>query len=254
MDTMAPVLNAEIVYPTNDEWTYNNKKVVAFAVPPTYPSKLEIWFRTNSRPTENTYILLNEVTGDTLKKFIGATANLLHKDTFDLSPGNYSFQVFDIYGDGMSDFPLGQGDGVIQVRKFVGASTVTYLSMEKDFGTKNTRNFTVGYRTGYGDDYPACAAIDHTNVNDLTALDKLITIYPNPASNQLFLDCTLPQSSDIIVTIANVLGQDILRKEFKKVNQIDNLVLDINTLKDGIYLVKVSNGSKSFTQKVIVNK
>ena len=74
------------------------------------------------------------------------------------------------------------------------------------------------------------------------------------ASNQLFLDCTLPQSADIIVSIANVLGQDILRKEFKKVNQIDNLVLDINTLKDGIYLVKVSNGSKSFTQKVIVNK
>ncbi len=252
MDTLAPVFNAEIVYPTNDEWSYNNKKSVAFAMPPTYPSKLEIWFKTNARPTENTYVLINEVTGDTLKKFIGVTANLLHKDTFDLSPGNYSFQVFDIYGDGMNDFPLGQGDGVIQIRKFVGASTVAYLSLEKDFGTKNTRNFTVGYRTGYGDDYPACFAIDHTDVTDLTALDKLITVYPNPASNELFLDCTLPRASNISVTVTNMVGEQVMMKDFKNVNKMELLQLNIASLENGIYLVKVSNGTNSFNTKVMV--
>ena len=152
----------------------------------------------------------------------------------------------------MNDFPLGQGDGVIQIRKFVGASTVAYLSLEKDFGTKNTRNFTVGYRTGYGDDYPACFAIDHTDVTDLTALDKLITVYPNPASNELFLDCTLPKASNISVTVTNMVGEQVMMKDFKNVNKMELLQLNTASLENGIYLVKVSNGTNSFNTKVMV--
>lgn len=252
-DTLRPMFNAEVVYPTNDQWSYNNKKRVPYNLTPTYPSRMELYFRTNTRPTENTYVLIAE-NGDTLKKFTGTGVNTLYKDTFDLLPGSYSFQVFDIYGDGMSDFPLGQGDGVIQLRRFTGSSTTPYITLEKDFGTRNIRNFLVGYRFGNGEDYAACSAIDHTSVGHLNSLADQISIYPNPATNHLFISAEATFTQDISVKIMNMQGQEILHTNFAASKSATILDMDITSIENGIYLVKIADGVSTVTKKVIVNK
>ncbi|MEI6311093.1 MAG: peptide-N-glycosidase F-related protein [Bacteroidota bacterium] len=252
LDTIAPEFYAEVVYPTEDQWVYNNKKTQAFSMPPVYPNRMELWFKTNNLPDENTYVLLNDA-GDTLKKFTGTVANTTYRDTFDLAPGCYSFQVTDKYGDGMNDWPLSQGNGLIQLRRFSGTTTIPYITLERDFGTKNTRNFMVGYPLGYGTDMPACQAIDHTSIENLKPLDEQIKVYPNPAVDILNMDINLQQASKLEVKIFNELGVVQLARTYDQISN-GSVSMDVSKLAKGIYFVQLKTNEQQMSQKIIISK
>jgi Secretion system C-terminal sorting domain len=66
-----------------------------------------------------------------------------------------------------------------------------------------------------------------------------MTIYPNPAENQLTITGTMIQDSSI--SIYNGFGQLILKKE----NQNTTLVLDVSSFEAGIYFVEVNQNNGS---------
>lgn len=83
-------------------------------------------------------------------------------------------------------------------------------------------------------------------VNDVE-LQKSITIYPNPSNGEIFINNS--KNSNIeTVEIFDVTG-----KKLKKFHDItNNKAIRFNSLKSGLYFVKINYGSRSIIKKLIV--
>ena len=80
---------------------------------------------------------------------------------------------------------------------------------------------------------------------DNNGIEK-IKIYPNPATDKITID--LPANKKTKVEIYDVLGKRILQKDIDK-----STTLSIKTLKSGVYMMRLTQGSSSLTKKLIVN-
>ncbi len=81
--------------------------------------------------------------------------------------------------------------------------------------------------------------------DNVVNIEHGIKIYPNPADK--FLNIETDEKIDII-KITNSIGQQIIEK------QCNNNFIKINTetLKSGIYFIKIKTGNKIFTKKIIL--
>ncbi len=76
--------------------------------------------------------------------------------------------------------------------------------------------------------------------------DNSIKIFPNPASSMLFVE------SDLIVdnvTVYNICGKEIFRKEY---NRSKVIKLDVHDWEKGIYFFHISMSDSSYQQKLVV--
>jgi photosystem II stability/assembly factor-like uncharacterized protein len=72
-----------------------------------------------------------------------------------------------------------------------------------------------------------------------------INIYPNPALNNLNIEC--PQIQNFNVTLFNLLGEQVMQRELKGTKE----PIDISTLPAGMYIVKVSGEDWTVQKKLI---
>lgn len=79
---------------------------------------------------------------------------------------------------------------------------------------------------------------------DSLSIDK-ISIYPNPAENQIQLSNI--EGFYVEVRIYNLLGKQVFYQ-----SQISNESIDISSLSKGIYLLKMNTEGKSKTQKLVI--
>ncbi|MBK7762510.1 MAG: T9SS type A sorting domain-containing protein [Bacteroidetes bacterium] len=71
-------------------------------------------------------------------------------------------------------------------------------------------------------------------------------VYPNPANNYLFLESDA-FNKEIEIIIYNVVGQEVLKCKFKNSNS--KIQLDIHSLSQGIYLLKVGSYVRKFLKE-----
>jgi hypothetical protein len=77
-------------------------------------------------------------------------------------------------------------------------------------------------------------------------------MYPNPANDKLnlyFGDYT----GDVVITISNVLGKELIKTKVK-VTSSASYIMNISSLKSGVYLINGVYGEKSFTDKLQIIK
>jgi len=78
-----------------------------------------------------------------------------------------------------------------------------------------------------------------------------IQLYPNPASDRLYLNHTEAGSSGFDVSIYNVLGEAVLMR--RSLNSSEHL--NVQSLTSGIYFVELSSkGEVKGTEKLYVNR
>jgi hypothetical protein len=76
-----------------------------------------------------------------------------------------------------------------------------------------------------------------------------LSVYPNPAKNELYIDLTdLSLSTTLIVS--NLVGQQLM---FKQLTSTHN-PLDISILDAGIYTFEVRQGNNGAVRQVVVTK
>lgn len=80
------------------------------------------------------------------------------------------------------------------------------------------------------------------SVGDYTIED--IKIYPNPFENNITVD--LKTDIDTVIEIYDILGKRVLKKSISKTS-----VLNLQTLKSGMYIVKITQGNSTLTKKLI---
>ena len=89
-----------------------------------------------------------------------------------------------------------------------------------------------------------------TAVEEPSANNISISIYPDPAKDQITIFTNEILKSGV-VEIYNVVGENIL-KEF--ISNTSEKHLDVRTIPDGIYFVKLSGTDKQVTRKLIIHK
>lgn len=77
-------------------------------------------------------------------------------------------------------------------------------------------------------------------------LSSRITVYPNPTHNKITIS-GIPGGA--LVTICSLDGKEINRFTATK----DKNVIDISNALKGVYILKVSTGKESFTEKIIID-
>lgn len=80
-------------------------------------------------------------------------------------------------------------------------------------------------------------------------IEKLdFDVYPNPATNQLYIELN-DLKNNIQLQLLNLVGQEILSKKYAFQNTIE---LNLNSIANGMYLLKISDGKKEGVQKVVI--
>ncbi|QSS96173.1 T9SS-dependent M36 family metallopeptidase [Psychroflexus sp. ALD_RP9] len=96
-------------------------------------------------------------------------------------------------------------------------------------------------------DLPPISELNCTLASNTFDNNQLI-LYPNPATNQFKLNFKNNiDVSRIQVEIYNLNGQLVQQTQLS-----ENKIINISSLKSGIYIVKASNNSVSFTEKLII--
>jgi hypothetical protein len=92
-----------------------------------------------------------------------------------------------------------------------------------------------------------------TSTQELTK-DININVFPNPASNQISFELTAASNEDVIATVIDVTGRIMLTKSLGKgiAGAKNNYSLDISSLNNGNYLLKVSNSNNVYNATITV--
>lgn len=213
-----------------DNYSYNNKISSAFTLPDLITDSVTVEFKTNSNPFENSYKIV-DVNGNTVP---GASvlnaANTVYSDSYILN-GCYKLIVEDTGEDGVQWWAnTSQGVGYIQLKNAQGAVIKTF---QPDFGS----GFEYSFST---------KPYSYVGVKE-NELNYLVQLHPNPAHDKFAI--TMPSTEGAAVLITDMLGRNI---ELPYTTSGNNITFDTSSLKQGMYLVKVTKDNNSTTRKLII--
>lgn len=259
MDTTDRIFYAEAKWPNQvpDEYVYNNKLESHFDMAPKLDSVFFIYFKTNNHPEENWYTVKNE-NGDTLRLVSYPNGNTIHRDTLHLSPGSYSFDMFDLdsvnwgCGDGISWYVNTQNgyesSGLLRLYKLGNQLIKTFNG---DFGGNIHYEFTVGYPLGYNPPKQAPSEPVHNAIAESGMSNYTMQLFPNPASSMatVKIELSRPMAGSIIVT--DLSGRRI-RSIATETSTNHYYTLQTETLARGTYFISFVAKELKITKRLIV--
>ena len=89
---------------------------------------------------------------------------------------------------------------------------------------------------------------EHEAVNPMTA----VRVYPNPATDVLNIEVNASQSSEMSISVYNIMGQNVMSKNVNLSTGINVPSINTNDLSSGIYFVTVKANGFENTMKFVV--
>ena len=89
---------------------------------------------------------------------------------------------------------------------------------------------------------------------DKNEVDHIMGMSLSTKNYELNVDLELGQSEGVTVSVYNLIGELIVTKSYEMSKGINTIQLDIDGLKDGVYLCKVNSGNNQMTRKFNVLK
>ena len=83
--------------------------------------------------------------------------------------------------------------------------------------------------------------------------DLLMSVYPNPASDQIYVIISLDNASDVELELITLNGQLVKTANFDNVKS-STVVLDASSLQTGTYIMNMRTEEGSKTQKIMIQK
>jgi len=78
-----------------------------------------------------------------------------------------------------------------------------------------------------------------------------LTVYPNPASDELIVNLPFEQKSAVSIKIVDITGREVFSKQALSVEKEN---INVSNLSNGIYLVVAKQGDVKLTQKLLIRK
>ena len=97
-----------------------------------------------------------------------------------------------------------------------------------------------------GFDLDAVGVIFNQSNNAISDVEKIVTIFPNPASDEVTI---IPQNSSIMdIQIADFSGRVLM----EYLAQRDKISIDISSLMPGVYIIRIFENSNTITYRLVV--
>lgn len=159
--------------------------------------------------------------------------NLTAMDETGFNAGNGSASVEAGAGEGPFDYIWSNGDITKNASKLsAGVYTVTVTDR---FGCQDEGEILVGL---------------NTNTEELQADLDNIELYPNPTSGAVRLELMLSEVRDVHIQVLNLVGQTLFEQTERTVQQL-SMPIDISSLPEGLYFVRVKAGDRQVMKKLI---
>ncbi len=165
--------------------------------------------------------------------------------TLNISPANYTLTLYDSKGSVLAT----SGSSVVYNTRKAGTYIVR-VSPNSGFSTSECDSYALLVETG-GSTYTAAIANSTLSKNVLNAGLK---VYPVPASNTVTVSFDAATTAGASITFINELGQPVLLKQLQAHPGTNIITFDVTALQQGIYTVKVNNGTDIQTTKLIISK
>jgi photosystem II stability/assembly factor-like uncharacterized protein len=81
-----------------------------------------------------------------------------------------------------------------------------------------------------------------------------VTLYPNPANNTLYIQMNEKTDATLRLMVSDLLGKPVLEEEFDYVEYNKAQSIDVSRLSKGIYMIRLTNGNKVMTRKLIITR
>ena len=102
----------------------------------------------------------------------------------------------------------------------------------------------------HGDSLGSCSSENTTNSASETEDDGYYVLFPNPVQNNLTIQQKISENSK--VDIFNTYGSLFYRGTFKK-KKSSNLQIDMSSMPNGIYLIRITGGNEVRTYTIVKN-
>jgi hypothetical protein len=89
---------------------------------------------------------------------------------------------------------------------------------------------------------------------DEPGLSSKFSIYPNPVVNTLYLQLLGSQATTCDLTITDIVGITVKEQKFTLAAGNKTVTVDASMLKEGMYLLRISDNINSFTKKIIIKR
>lgn len=98
-------------------------------------------------------------------------------------------------------------------------------------------------------------SVNVVTLNQFLSIDKKgdilpVNIFPNPSTGEVHVFIPEMNNGPSTIVVLNSVGKELLKKE----SHVNRNTLNLNNSPNGIYIIQVSNGAKSTTQKIILSK
>ena len=109
-------------------------------------------------------------------------------------------------------------------------------------------------------DYGNDIYIDNINVIPSLGINEIqniasVNIYPNPADEISNVSFILTKSSNVTITLTNMLGEEIMKSELGNVSAGENIYqLNTESINNGLYFVTVKTANGTVTKKAVINR
>jgi len=87
---------------------------------------------------------------------------------------------------------------------------------------------------------------------DSFAINKVYSIYPNPANNELNISLISNAVREASYVVYDILGKAVFKGDLSLDNNIQSRKINTSQLTNGVYLLKIDSGKVSATKKIVV--
>lgn len=231
------VFEVELSNPNNsvDEYSANDRKETKFKKVDSYSVSLIFEFKTNNIPQDNDYKIVNS-NGVPVIERNSMLANTQYRDELMLPPGCYTLYVNDASHDGLYFwFYATNGNGTARMMRKVNNVVIPIKIFNSDFGAGFQYDFVIAQPVA----------------NEETISASLLSISPNPASDEVHIDFESQESGNVELCMRNLDGKIIYSDHLQFSNGKQSYHWNLQNISAGTYFVQITQNHKTITRKLI---
>lgn len=141
-----------------------------------------------------------------------------------------------------------EGDWSVNSPSVEGPYSLRYKAVDKSGNIGYSDWRTIWVRSPY--EFP-CAT--NVSIGDVNALEKAISIFPNPNSGKFTVHADMPKAEKLRFTVTNLLGQEVAVITDETMNE-NKFQVDLSNQPAGVYLLNISTDHHTTTKRIVISK
>jgi hypothetical protein len=89
-------------------------------------------------------------------------------------------------------------------------------------------------------------------LNDLSQIDDLVQVYPNPATTAVSVSLQIKEQSEVTISVTDIAGKEISSKNYGQLNGSSIITINTSNTPAGVYFVNVKMNNAITQKKVII--